>query len=289
MSAPADLSDKTGGDGSGVEESSRPDVLADGAIDVRDQDVAAAQPEKSAMAVADLEIDTTPRTIRRAVRIRGASREGARNDPDSRLSKLAADGLRVPFLGVVAIGLAFLVAVSVLGYLYWQESDRGNDLEGTVAAQRQTEQDRSAALTAAKAFLVTANNIDYTNLDPWFKQMTERSTGAFRDSYQPVQSGIGEVIKASQLKIVGKVSQAAISSQTASSIRILALVDQTVQSVKLAKPTPVATAMYVDLMRDNGAWKVYGMNQAADQTVQSPQNSTGVPVPGAPAAPAPTP
>ncbi|WP_138918059.1 hypothetical protein [Gordonia effusa] len=241
----------------------------------------------------DESVGSTKQSAKSARPVGRSGRGRGKSDGDSRASRWAEQGVRVPFLGLVALGVAFLVAVSVLGYLYWQESDRNSDLEGTVAAQRQTEQNRSAALAAAKDFLFTANNIDYTNLDPWFKQMTERSTGAFRDSYQPVQSGIGEVIKASQLKITGKISQAAISSQTDTTIRVLALVDQKVQSIKLTKETPVATAMYVDLMQDKGVWKVFGMNQAADQTVQSPENNTGIPVPGAPAAttpaPAPTP
>ena len=190
-------------------------------------------------------------------------------------------GVRIPVLVVAAAVLVALALTSVLGYLYWSASDRSSDLEGTVAAQRQTEQNRAAALTAATNFMTTANNIDYQNLDPWFKQMTDGSTGAFRDSYEPVKSGIGEVIKASQLRIAGTVSQAAISSQTDNSIRVLALVDQTIQSVKLTQPTQVATAMYVDLMLENGVWKVYGMNQGADQTVPSAGAPADlVPVPG---------
>jgi hypothetical protein len=201
----------------------------------------------------------------------------------ARIAGWSERGVRVPLLGVAAAVLVGVVLVSVLGYLYWSASDRNNDLEGTVAASRQTEQDRSAALTAATNFMTTANNIDYQNLDPWFKQMTDGSTGAFRDSYEPVKSGIGEVIKASQLKITGKVNQAAISTQTDNSIRVLALVDQTIQSVKLTQPTQVATAMYVDLMKVNGEWKVYGMNQGADQSLSAATPAApGLPVPAAP-------
>jgi len=187
------------------------------------------------------------------------------------------DGVRVPVIALAVAGAVVVLGSGFFGYRYFDVSNRNDDLTGTVAQLRAGSDDRQAALEAGRAFINAANNIDYMNLDPFVKAMTDGSTGAFHDSYAPSAGSVSEVIKVSQLRIKGNVTEAGIATQTDNSIRVIAFVEQTIQSLKLPQPTPVNVAMYVDLMKVSDHWLVYGMSQGSDGTLRDPATAQGQP------------
>ncbi len=176
----------------------------------------------------------------------------------------------MPVIALAVAGAVVVLGSGFFGFRYFEVSNRNDDLTGTVAQLRAGDDDRQVALDAGRSFINAANNIDYLNLDPFVKAMTDGSTGAFHDSYAPSAGSVSEVIKASQLRIKGNVTEAGIATQTDNSIRVIAFVEQTIQSLKLLQPTPVNVAMYVDLMKVDGRWLVYGMSQGSDGTLRDP-------------------
>ncbi|MFE3189630.1 hypothetical protein ACFXHA_11525 [Nocardia sp. NPDC059240] len=191
--------------------------------------------------------------------------------------------VRLPLVAAAAAVVA--VGVGGLGFGAVHFATARADLDKTASVQRAQQSDRDAALKAGSDFLVTAYTVDAERdkgMDKWNTAMIAATTDTLKDQVRQTKAMLSLLTEA-DASMTGAVGDTAVVSQNDNLIRILGVVKLTGKAPGQADPTAGSVTEYVDLMKVNGAWKVFGYKDIGSKA------GAGTPDAGLPGLPATTP
>lgn len=193
---------------------------------------------------------------------------------------------RVIKLPVVAAAIAAVaVLAAVLGIGSWQFASARADLAHTATAQQAQRADRDTGLKAGSDFLAIAYTVDAKNdksMAKWNAAMTAATTDTLKEQVRQTKAMLSLLAEAGA-SMTGTVSDAALVSQNDTLVRMVAVVKLTGEAPGQTAPTTGSVTEYVDLMKVDGAWKVFGYKDISSKT------GAGEPSAGLPGLPATTP
>jgi Mce-associated membrane protein len=115
---------------------------------------------------------------------------------------------------------------------------------------------RSAALSAARTFVVDATNYDYQQIDEEFQGVLDRSTGEFRQTFLASSAQAKGKITQFQARSRGQVDDAAVRDVTTDSATVLVVADQQVVNTSPDGPRTERDRLRLTLVRSDGRWLV---------------------------------
>ncbi|GAB0101749.1 hypothetical protein JMUB6875_07130 [Nocardia sp. JMUB6875] len=178
---------------------------------------------------------------------------------------------------------ALVVAVAVgLGLGAWHFAAARDDIRATAAHLDAQAADRDAALKACAGFLATAYTVDAVNdkgMAKWNDAMTAATADTLKEQVRQTKAMLSLLTEA-DASMTGAVSDSAVISQNDNLIRILAVVKLTGRAPGQNDPTNGSVTEYVDLMKVDGQWKVFGYK---DIGTKSGAGQTEAGLPGLPA------
>ncbi|MEV6768524.1 hypothetical protein AB0N05_07800 [Nocardia sp. NPDC051030] len=179
-------------------------------------------------------------------------------------------GIGVSVRMPVALAAAVVVAVAALalGIGAWHFADARGDLRQTAARFDTQAADRDAALRAGAGFLATAYTVDAVNdkgMSKWNTAMTAATTDTLKEQVRQTKALLSLLTEA-DASMTGAVSESAVISQNDTLIRMLAVVKLTGKAPGQGDPTTGSVTEYVDLMKVDGQWKVFGYKDIASKT-----------------------
>ncbi|MEV6556819.1 hypothetical protein AB0M22_13945 [Nocardia sp. NPDC051756] len=189
---------------------------------------------------------------------------------------------RLPLSAILVAALVCAVAAAGLGFLTWRYASDRNDLAATAANYQAQSADRAAGLAAGSAFLTAVYRVDAVTdkaLLKWNDAVNAATTDTLREQLRQTKAILSMLTEAGAT-MTGAVTEAAIVSQNDTLVRLLAVVDLTGTLPNTPDPTTGSVTEYVDLMKVNGQWKVFGYQDIGAK------NGAGQPVPGLPGLPA---
>jgi Mce-associated membrane protein len=143
-------------------------------------------------------------------------------------------------------GLTALLAVGgVAGWLGFRASQSAH-----------TEQQREVFLQVGRQGTLNLTTIDYTRVDADVQRVLESSTGAFHAEFEQTSPEFVQVVKNSQSKTQGTVTEAGIESVTGDSARVLVGVSVATSNVAAPHQQPRFWRMRVDVQKVGGTVKV---------------------------------
>ncbi|WP_434975175.1 hypothetical protein [Streptomyces collinus] len=157
--------------------------------------------------------------------------------------------------GLVVVLVAALITAAVLGWQYVQE--------------RQTEQARGEALTAARKAAPVVLSYDYRHLERDFSRARAQLTGHFRDQYgkttkaavAPTATKYHGVVKATVATPAdGSAPAVSVVSATPDRAVVLLFVNQVTQSTQVPQPRLDLNRVRMTLTRTSDGWKVSGVD-----------------------------
>ncbi|MCU1647041.1 MAG: hypothetical protein JWN03_7316 [Nocardia sp.] len=212
---------------------------------------------------------------------KGAARAASVRAPGIRLR--VGDRVRLPV--VIAAASAVVLASAGSGFSAWHFADARSDLRHTVAVGDAQSADRDAALKVGGDFLATAYTVDAVNdkgMAKWNAAMTAATTDTLKEQVRQTKALLS-LLAESNASMSGAVSDAAVISQNDTLIRMLAVVELTGKAPGQNDPTTGSVTEYVDLMKVDRHWKVFGYKDIGSKTGPG-QPDAGLPgLPGLPA------
>lgn len=152
------------------------------------------------------------------------------------------DGVRAALL----LGLLMLAAVGgVAGWLGWQ-AHRADQ------AQRLDEM----FLQAGRQGAVNLTTMDFAHVDADIQRVLDGSAGAFYDDFQQRAPSFGEVVKKTQSKTEGTVTEAGVESASGDTARVLVAVSVKTSNIAAPEQRPRLWRMRLDVQRVNDVAKV---------------------------------
>lgn len=142
-----------------------------------------------------------------------------------------------------AAALVFVAALGLSGYLGWEYKQQ-KDVE---AASR-------AALSAAQQFATTLTSIDTKNVDKNFKEVTDGSTGEFKDLYSQSASQLRQVLIDNKAMSKGTVIDSAIKSATKDKVDVALFVDQWITNNASPQPRLDRSRVAMTMQLVDGRW-----------------------------------
>jgi Mce-associated membrane protein len=169
-----------------------------------------------------------------------ADAEQAAGGSRGRLRRTLVDSFVAVVLGVVAIGLAVALALTML-----QLGDNSN-----------LDSARTSALAAARTYSVELAGYNYLHLDQDFAVVQSHSTPSFQHSF----SQSSDALKSTLVKYHASASATVVAAGlvSASTSRAVALVflDQTVTNSTQSKPTTDRSQVEITLVHSSGRWLI---------------------------------
>ncbi|QLY29507.1 hypothetical protein H0264_30290 [Nocardia huaxiensis] len=188
--------------------------------------------------------------------------------------------VRMPVV-VAAVTLAALLALGLFIAAGYFASER-SDLASTATARQATTADHDAALKAGSEFLAVAYTVDAVNdkgMSKWNTAMTAATTDTLKEQVRDTKAMLSLLTEAGA-SMTGTVGEAAVVSQNDTLIRMIAVVQLTGKAPEQVEPTTGSVTEYVDLMKIDGTWKVFGYK---DITAKTGAGDTAAGLPGLPA------
>ncbi|WP_405492352.1 hypothetical protein [Nocardia sp. NBC_00511] len=169
-----------------------------------------------------------------------------------------AGTVRFPVL--IAGVLAIVMLVGGLGFGAWHFASEGDSLRRTAVRFDAQAADREGALRAGDGFLAAAYTVDAVGdkgMGKWNDAMTAATTDTLKEQVRQTKALLS-LLSESDANMSGTVSDSAVISQNDNLIRVLAVVKLTGKAKGQAEPTTGSVTEYVDLMKVDGRWKVFG-------------------------------
>jgi Mce-associated membrane protein len=157
---------------------------------------------------------------------------------DIELSELAAPrphGLRL------ALALGLLIVTALGGLVGW--------LGFRADESHQREQQRAMFLAAARQGALNLTTISYTEVDADIKRILDSATGTFHDDFEKRSQPFVEVVKQSQSKSEGKVTEAGLESIQGDNARALVAVTVTTSNAGAAQQEPRSWRMRIEVQK----------------------------------------
>ncbi|MEU0545324.1 hypothetical protein ABZ319_36165 [Nocardia sp. NPDC005978] len=185
---------------------------------------------------------------------------------------------------VVTVVAGVVVAVAGgAGAGAWHLADIGAAARSRVAAIDAQEADRAGALAAGARFLATAYTVDVAGdktMAKWNAAMTAATVDTLKEQVRQTKAMLSMLTEAGA-GMTGTVTESAVISQNDTLLRIVAVVRLTGSAPGQAEPTTGSVTEYVDLMKVNGEWKVFGYKDIGST------GGAGAPAAGLPGLPVP--
>jgi Mce-associated membrane protein len=147
----------------------------------------------------------------------------------------------------IALGLVLLALLGAVGWLA-QDARRA----------RSREDQRQAALQAARQQAVNLTTISYTTADRDLARIVNAATGSLRTQFEAQRTQFPAVLKRDKSVSVGTVLAAGIASHDGTTVEALVAVDASVSNTASAKSGPLVKHYRMDmkLLRISGRWLV---------------------------------
>lgn len=121
---------------------------------------------------------------------------------------------------------------------------------------QQTEQQHAMFLAAARQGALNLTTISYTEVDADIKRILDSATGTFYDDFQKRSEPFVEVVKQSQSKSQGTVTESALESVQGDAAQALVSVAVTTSTAQAAQQQPRAWRMRISVQKTGDAAKV---------------------------------
>jgi Mce-associated membrane protein len=121
---------------------------------------------------------------------------------------------------------------------------------------QQTDQQRAVYLAAARQGAVNLTTISYTEVDADIKRILDSATGTFYDDFQKRSQPFVEVVKQSQSKSQGTVTESALESVHGDVAQALVSVAVTTSTAQAAQQQPRAWRMRISVQKMGEGAKV---------------------------------
>jgi Mce-associated membrane protein len=144
---------------------------------------------------------------------------------------------------------AATAAVVVLGVLVGWLGLRAHQSE-------QTDQQRAMYLAAARQGALNLTTISYTEVDADIKRILDSATGTFHDDFEKRSQPFVEVVKESQSKSQGTVTESALESVKGDAAQALVSVAVTPSTAQAAQQQPRAWRMRISVQKMGDVAKV---------------------------------
>jgi Mce-associated membrane protein len=144
---------------------------------------------------------------------------------------------------------AMTVAVVALGALVGWLGFRAHE-------SQQADQQRAMYLAAAKQGALNLTTISYTETDADIKRILDSATGQFYDDFQKRSQPFVDVVKQSQSKSQGTVTESALESISGDTAQALVSVAVTTSTVQAAQQQPRAWRMRISVQKMGDIAKV---------------------------------
>jgi Mce-associated membrane protein len=145
--------------------------------------------------------------------------------------------------------IAMTVAVVALGALVGWLGFRAHE-------SQQTNQQRAVYLAAARQGALNLTTISYTEVDADIKRILDSATGQFYDDFQKRSQPFVEVVKQSQSKSQGTVTESALESVNGDTAQALISVAVTTSTAQAAQQQPRAWRMRISVQKIGDTAKV---------------------------------
>jgi len=179
----------------------------------------------------------------------GAEPAISTSDVPERPAEAVRRGARPRRTTAALIALSAIVAVVAAGLLVgWRHS------AGQADGLRQQATLRATALSAAQAYAVDLTTYDYTKLAAQQSKLAGESTSSFQKTFADSMKSLGPIFRQLHATATGKVVDAAVVSASDKSAVVIAFVDQTANSAKMAKPEAQSSRVRMTLVRTAGSW-----------------------------------
>ncbi|MBL1078955.1 hypothetical protein JK358_31580 [Nocardia sp. 2] len=178
----------------------------------------------------------------------------------------ASRTVRMPLLIAVAAALAVLTAG--LGIGAWHFASAASDLDASAHTRQAQADDREAALRAGSDFLRIAYTVDAVadkSMAKWNAAMTAATTDTLKEQVRETKAMLSLLTEA-DATMTGAVGEAAVVSQNDNLIRMVAVVKLTGNAPGQTDTTSGSVTEYVDLMKVDGVWKVFGYKDITAKT-----------------------
>lgn len=146
-------------------------------------------------------------------------------------------------LAAVAILLVGAIAVAVFFFLEYSDEKDKNDA-GVQASQELCQ------------FSPTLVKIDWQNIDAYFKEVLDGSTGEFKDEFEGAATQLKETLVQGQVKSQQTDAQCGIQSASKDHAEILLTLGQSVTTVTMKDPQVRQLAMVASMDKVDGRWLV---------------------------------
>lgn len=146
----------------------------------------------------------------------------------------------------LALGLVLLVALTALvgwlGYRAYQANE--------------AEQQRALFLHVGRQGALHLTSIDYTRVDADIQRVLDSSTGAFYDDFQKRSPAFADVVRQSQSKTQGTITEAGVESVSGDTARVLVAVSVKTSNVAGQDQPPRQWRMRIDVQQIGDEAKV---------------------------------
>jgi Mce-associated membrane protein len=144
-------------------------------------------------------------------------------------------GLRL----ALALGLAIVTALcGLVGWLGFRADQ-----------SHQREQQRAMFLAAARQGALNLTTISYTEVDADIKRILDSATGTFHDDFQKRSQPFVDVVKQSQSKSQGTITEAGLESMQGDNARALVAVTVVTSNAGAAQQEPRSWRMRIDVQK----------------------------------------
>ena len=170
-----------------------------------------------------------------------ATESAAENATDEQEESTAERSSRRPWVILVALVVALALALG--SGLLW-------------LADRAVEQERNAALRAAKDAAVALTSIHHSTADADIKRVVQAGTGEFGELFQENLKSYVKMVRDSQVASSGEATGAAISKFAEDSAEVLVAVQGEVKNASSEKPQTRQYRMRLKLVKEDEKWLV---------------------------------
>jgi Mce-associated membrane protein len=148
-------------------------------------------------------------------------------------------------LALTATTVAVVALGALLGWLGFRAHESS-----------QTDQQRAVYLAAARQGALNLTTIRYTEVDADIKRILDSATGTFYDDFQKRSQPFVEVVKQSQSKSQGTVTESALESVNGDAAQALVSVAVTTSTAQAAQQQPRAWRMRISVQKMGDTAKV---------------------------------
>jgi Mce-associated membrane protein len=141
----------------------------------------------------------------------------------------------------LALALGLLIVTALGGLVGW--------LGFRADESHQREQQRAMFLAAARQGALNLTTISYTEVDADIKRILDSATGTFHDDFEKRSQPFVEVVKQSQSRSEGKVTEAGLESVQGDNARALVAVTVTTSTAGAAQQEPRSWRMRIEVQK----------------------------------------